>query len=250
MEMEVVTLPVCGDNYSYCVINKNDAVVIDACDVRPILNLLEKRCLSLLFIFTTHHHGDHTAGNSLLKQKTGCGIIGGDSRIVDIDRMVLHHECVEAGPFTVECTATPGHTRGSFIYYFPALAALFTGDTLFYAGCGRLFEGTAGELHNSLQTISTFPPITRIYSGHEYTLDNLKFARSVEPDNPAIVERTTTVGLQLHSTDVYGPAPLSEELATNPFLRTGSPSIRRTLGLPNAGDEMVFEELRRRKDCF
>jgi hydroxyacylglutathione hydrolase len=250
MEMEVVILPVCGDNYSYCVIYNNETVVIDACDARPILHLLEKRCLSLLAIFSTHHHGDHTGGNSLLKHKTGCGVFGGDSRIVDIDRIVQHHERIEAGPFIIECTATPGHTRGSFAYFFPAIASLFTGDTLFYAGCGRLFEGNAGELHNSLRTIGTFPATTRIYGGHEYTLDNLKFARAVEPDNPAIVERATTAGLQLHSTDVYGPALLSEELATNPFLRTGSPTIRRTLGLSNADEAMVFEELRRRKDCF
>ena len=250
MEMEVVTLPVCGDNYSYGVICNKEAVVIDACDARPILHLIEKRHVSLLAIFSTHHHGDHTGGNSLLKQKTGCSIIGGDDRIVDIDRTVLPNECVQAGSFTIECIATPGHTRGSFVYYVPTIAALFTGDTLFYAGCGRLFEGTAGELNTSLQTISDFPPTAKIYSGHEYTLDNLKFARSVEPDNPAIIERATAVGLQLHSTDAYGPAALSEELATNPFLRTDSPTIRKTLGLPNADGAMVFEELRRRKDCF
>ena len=251
MATEVVTLPVCGDNYSYCVINGKDAIVIDACDSRPVINLLEKRHLSLRMILSTHHHGDHTGGNAVLKQKTGCTILGGDPRIADIDRMIRDGDEIRSGPVPLTCIETPGHTRGSFIFALPLQNALFTGDTMFYAGCGRLFEGAAPELYHSLKTIASYPPDTCIYAGHEYTLDNLKFARSVEPDNPRLVERTTTAGLQLHSSDKYGPSSLEEELSTNPFLRTGSPTIRKTLGLlPDADDVMVFEELRKRKDCF
>lgn len=249
MNVDVVTLPA-GDNYIYCVIAGNEAIVIDAGDARPVLRLIEKRKLALLAILSTHHHGDHTGGNSILKEKTRCTVIGGDRRSADIDRIVADGEELTIGPFTVGCIATPGHTRGSFTFHLPQCNGLFTGDTLFYAGCGRLFEGTAGELHTSLTTLCTFPSSTAIYCGHEYTLDNLAFARSVEADNQALLERATAVGLRLHATDVYGPATLAEELATNPFLRTGSATIRKSLGLTDATDATVFEELRRRKDCF
>ena len=250
MPPEVVTLPVCGDNYSYCIIAGSDAIVIDASDARPILRLLEKRNLTLITILSTHHHGDHTGGNGVLKQKTGCTVIGGDRRIADIDRVVEDGERLTMGPFTIDAVTTPGHTRGSFTYHLPDCNGLFTGDTLFYAGCGRLFEGRAGELHASLTRLSAFPATTAVYCGHEYTLDNLPFARSVEADNPALLERATAVGLRLHEADTYGPSTVADEFATNPFLRTGSPTIRRSLGLPAADDVTVFEELRRRKDCF
>lgn len=250
MTLEVITLPVCGDNYSYCLVIENNLIVVDACDARPILHLIEKRQLSLLAIVSTHHHGDHTGGNGILKQKTSCSVIGGDRRIAEIDRIVDNEEQLRIGPFECSCIATPGHTSGSFVYHLPQCDGLFTGDTLFYAGCGRIFEGTAGELHESFLTLRSFPPATNIYGGHEYTLDNLSFARSVEPDNAALIERTTTVGIQLQKSDFYGPSTLAEEYATNPFFRTDSPTIRRNLGMVNAEEVLVFEELRRRKDCF
>jgi len=249
MEPEIVIL-VCGDNYSYCIISGNSVIIIDACDARPVLTLIEKRQLDLLAVLSTHHHGDHTGGNGILKQRNGCAVIGGDRRIADIDRIVRDGEQLLLGPFQISCIATPGHTGGSYSYHLPQCDGVFTGDTLFYAGCGRLFEGTAGELHDSLQRLCSFPTATKLYCGHEYTLDNLAFARSLEPDNPALVERATSVGLRLHENNRYGPASLSEELATNPFLRTGSLTIRKALGMENAPETTVFEELRRRKDCF
>ncbi|MBN1761371.1 MAG: MBL fold metallo-hydrolase, partial [Chitinispirillaceae bacterium] len=177
-------------------------------------------------------------------------VIGGDRRIADIDRIVRDGEQLLLGPFQISCIATPGHTGGSYSYHLPQCDGVFTGDTLFYAGCGRLFEGTAEELHDSLQRLCSFPTATNLYCGHEYTLDNLAFARSLEADNQALLERATVVGLRLHEAEMYGPATLAEELATNPFLRTESATIRRSLGLTDAADMTVFEELRRRKDCF
>ncbi|MBN1575562.1 MAG: hydroxyacylglutathione hydrolase [Chitinispirillaceae bacterium] len=250
MDLDIVTLPVGGDNYTYCCIAGNEAAIVDAAEAQPVVALLEKRRLSLRLILSTHHHGDHTGGNARLKKMTSCNVIGGDRRISGIDRIVNDHERVVDGPFSFECIAVPGHTRGCFVFYFGEQAALFTGDTLFYAGCGRLFEGTAGELHHSLKKISLLPPTMHLYCGHEYTLENLKFARSVEPDNAAIVERAVAAGLQLQKQNFSGPSTLAQELATNPFLRTGETTIRRNLGLPDATDGVVFGELRRRKDHF
>ena len=250
MPLEIVTLPVAADNYTYCCISGNEALVVDATAAQPVISLLEQRGLSLRMILSTHHHGDHTGGNNRLKKMTGCTVLGNDRRVSDIDRIVTDRETVTDGPFSFECIAVPGHTRGCIAWYFIDPGLLFTGDTLFYAGCGRLFEGTAADLSHSLEKICRLPPETTIYCGHEYTLENLKFARSIEPNNPAIVERTVTVGLQLQKYNSYGPSNNALERATNPFLRTDEPAIRRTLGLPDAANEVVFSELRRRKDLF
>ena len=135
-------------------------------------------------------------------------------------------------------------------FYFEELSALFTGDTLFYAGCGRLFEGSASQLYGSLKKISALPPTTKIYCGHEYTLRNLEFAKSIEPDNRAIDERIASVRMLLDNGQPSGPSTLELEHATNPFLRVDQNTVRKTLGLPDAPAEAVFAELRKRKDQF
>jgi hydroxyacylglutathione hydrolase len=249
MGWDIVTLP-SGDNYIFCCIAGNEAAVIDATAAEPVIALLTERKLSLRLILSTHHHGDHTAGNALLRKQTGCIIGGGDRRIGGINRIVSDAERFTDGPFTFECIAVPGHTHGSFAFHAPAEGALFTGDTLFYAGCGRLFEGNAAQLHDSMEKLRQLPDSTAVYCGHEYTLDNLLFARSVEPDNQAIVERAVSVGLQLQKDGYYGPSTIGLEAATNPFLRTASATIRGKLGLTDAADDTVFGELRRRKDLF
>ncbi len=250
MQPEIVAIPVAGDNYAYCLISGNEAAVVDASAADPVIAVLQKRRLSLRMILSTHHHGDHTGGNERLKKMTGCIVVGGDKRISGIDRTVTGRETVVDGPFAFECIAVPGHTRGCIAFHCRETGALFTGDSLFYAGCGRIFEGTAEEMYCSLKTLCSLPPATAIYCGHEYTLDNLKFARSIEPDNDAIVGRAAATGLLLHKNNFSGPSTLEQELATNPFLRVHEATIRRTLGLRDAKDATVFGELRRRKDLF
>jgi hydroxyacylglutathione hydrolase len=248
MGCDVVTLPA-GDNYIYCCISGNEAAVVDAAAAEPVIALLTARRLSLRCILSTHHHGDHTGGNVRLRQLTGCAVIGGDRRIDAISRSIADGERVTDGPFTFDCIAVPGHTRGSFAFHL-AKEALFTGDTLFYGGCGRIFEGSASQLHDSIEKLQRLPEFTPVYCGHEYTLDNLKFARSVEPDNPAIVERAIAAGLYLQKDGCYGPSTIGLERTTNPFMRIASTTIRRKLGLTDAAGDVVFGELRRRKDLY
>jgi hydroxyacylglutathione hydrolase len=249
-DSEVVTLLTPPDNYTYCIISGKSAVVIDASSDRPVLELLEKRGTSLEIIVSTHHHHDHTAGNLSLKSTTGCTIIGGDRRIAGIDRLVADNETIASGPFALKVLATPGHTRGHIALYQESSGSLFTGDTLFYAGCGRLFEGTVEELCHSLMKMASMPPETNIYCGHEYTLDNLAFARFVEPSNTAVVERIASVSRLREKGDFTPPASLEQELETNPFLRLDEKEIRRHTGLVDDPAVRVFEKLRKEKDRF
>jgi hydroxyacylglutathione hydrolase len=250
MPYEIVTLSAGYDNYCYGVISGQDAVIIDATDAEPVTSLLNERRLTLRAVLSTHHHGDHTGGNRELKKNTGCTILGGDRRIAGIDRCTKDGEVVFAGPFSLTCISVPGHTRGCSAWYFEQVRSLFTGDTLFYAGCGRLFEGSAKDMHASLTKVKTMPADTVIYCGHEYTLDNLSFARSVEPGNGAISDRMRSVRMKIDRGEPSGPSTVAEELGTNPFLRTGSAEIRSGLHLTDATDAEVFAELRRRKDRF
>jgi hydroxyacylglutathione hydrolase len=250
MNQSILTIPIPYDNYAYCIVSGADALVVDASDAGPVLDCLGKQRLSLRMALSTHHHADHTGGNIKLKGNTGCTIIGGDRRIAGIDRIVKDQEQVASLPFVFETIAVPGHTKGSVAFYFKELSALFTGDTLFYAGCGRLFEGNAAQLYDSLVKICALPLDTKIYCGHEYTLENLQFAKSIEPDNAAIDERIAAVHKLLDRNLPSLPSTLELELATNPFLRTDEKTIRKTVSLPDAPSEIVFAELRKRKDKF
>lgn len=250
MPVEVVTLPAGFDNYMYAVISVNGTVVIDATDPEPVFALLDSRRLSLHTILSTHHHGDHTGGNRELKKRTGCTILGGDRRIPGIDRCVKDGETVSTGPLSFRALLVPGHTSGCTAWYSEQTQSLFTGDTLFYAGCGRLFEGTPEQMYASLVKISRMSPDTVLYCGHEYTLDNLSFARSVEPENSAITGRMRAVRMKIDKGEPSGPSTLAEETRTNPFLRTGSAEIRSSLHMADAPGSSVFAELRGRKDRF
>jgi hydroxyacylglutathione hydrolase len=146
--------------------------------------------------------------------------------------------------------AVPGHTRSHVAYYCESLKAVFTGDTLFACGCGRLFEGSAADLHGSLQKLSRLPANTLVYSGHDYTLDNIHFALTIDPDNKDLQKRLLDTESLVKSGKPTTPSLMSLELETNPFLRTGSPSIRKNLGLEDATDIEVFAEIRKRKDNF
>ena len=250
MPFEVVTVPVGYDNYAYIVINGTDAIIIDAVSYKPLSSLLKERGLTLRLILSTHHHGDHTGGNLSLKKETSCLILGGDQRIPGIDRIVHDSEIITEGPFSFTSLSVPGHTRGCTSWYFHDNGILFTGDTLFYSGCGRLFEGTAREMHQSLTRIASLPKETQIYCGHEYTFDNLKFARSVDPDNRSINEKISSIIRKRDKRYPSDPSTIDEECAINPFLRTAERAIRSAVNLPDAADDTVFAALRKRKDSF
>jgi hydroxyacylglutathione hydrolase len=226
---------------------------VDAPDAAAVMAELQSRGWQLTHILTTHHHGDHVEGNLALKQRFGCSIIGPAAEaalIPGIDRQVTGGEHFTWADREVRVLDCPGHTKGHVAYHMPSEAAVFAGDTLFSLGCGRVFEGTLDEMYGSTRQFRTLPPDTRLYCGHEYTQSNARFALSVEAGNAALQARAAEVDHLRAANRLTCPSTIGAELATNPFLRTDSPEIRKTLGLERASDAEVFAELRRRKDSF
>ena len=239
------------DNYIYIIKQDPDIAVIDPSSERPVLQYLTDNNLNLSTILLTHHHFDHTGGTAKLKQETGCKIIGpADARLHDVDIRVHEGDSKNILSLAVKVISTPGHTKTHVTYYIPDLKALFTGDTLFISGCGRLFEGSAREMWNSLQKLISLGDDTQVYCGHEYTEYNLRFATTVDPENKSIKEKLTSVRIALATGGYSVPSTIAEEKKYNAFLRAGEPSIKKHLHMESASDVAVFAELRRRKDYF
>lgn len=242
------------DNYIYLLASDDrQCAVIDPGTAGPVLATLEKQNLKLTHILLTHHHADHTGGVESLKTRTHCRVIGPDSqRIAGLDEAAQDNQILAVCGFSIRVLATPGHTRTGVCYVLESTAdrpaAVFTGDTLFIGGCGRLFEGSAPQMYQSLQKLAALPDDTAVYPGHDYTLDNYRFAMTVEPDN-VIVQKCLSELEEKGALSAI-PSTIGLEKQTNPFLRTQSRSIRNTLEMPDAPDWEVFAELRKRKDFF
>ncbi|GMB83386.1 hydroxyacylglutathione hydrolase [Shinella zoogloeoides] len=224
---------------------------IDAPEEKPILEALERRGWRLSHIFTTHHHGDHVEANLALKDRFGATIIGpARETIPGIDRKVDGGDSFDFAGRRVEVIATPGHTLGHICFHLPEEKLLFAADTLFALGCGRLFEGTPAQMWDSLSKLAALPEETTVYFGHEYTLSNARFAKTVDPENVALAHRVEEIEA-LRAADAFtAPTTIGLEKATNPFLRAADPAIRRHLGMEGASDVEVFAEIRGRKDRF
>ncbi len=239
------------DNYIYVIRQDSDITVIDPSSDQPVLQYLNDNNLNLSTILLTHHHFDHTGGVAKLKQKRGCTVIGpDDTRLHDVDIRVHEGDVKDVSSLKVKVIYTPGHTKTHVAYHLPELKALFTGDTLFVSGCGRLFEGNAREMWNSLRKLVALGDDTRVYCGHEYTEYNLRFAATVDPDNIAVTEKLVSVRRTLAGGGYSVPSTIAEEKKYNPFLRANDPSIRKHLQMESASDVDVFAELRRRKDEY
>lgn len=226
---------------------------IDAPDAVEIERQLAAREWRLTHILTTHHHGDHVEGNLALQQRHGCSITGPrdeTSKIPGIDREVSGGDRFTWEGREVQVLACPGHTLGHIAYYMPGEQAVFAGDTLFSLGCGRLFEGTMDQMHRSVSQFGALPPATRLYCGHEYTQSNARFALAMEPGNAVLQQRAADVDRLRAAGEMTCPSTIGAELAANPFLRTASAGIRKTLGMENASDAEVFAALRERKNSF
>lgn len=251
--LEIFQFPCLTDNYGVLIHDDATGVTasIDAPEASAVTNALKEKGWSLTHILTTHHHGDHTGGNQALKQATGCTIVGPRaeaSRIPGIDVQVGEGDEVAVGNFKAKVLETPGHTAGEISYWFADPGVAFVGDTLFALGCGRLFEGSAETMWNSLSKLMALPPETFVYCGHEYTLSNANFALTIEPGNTALLERAEEVRTLTDEGRPTLPTTIGLELETNPFLRPASPEIQERLGMQ--GEELwrIFGEIRQRKD--
>lgn len=215
--MRVLSVPCLTDNYAYLVINGTYAAIVDPSGHSPVLEAATGEGISLGAIWLTHHHFDHVGGvEKLLEHYPGIPVVAHASdraRLPYATHLVEDGATVELGPLRAKILHNPGHTLGAVSYWIED--AVFTGDTLFGAGCGRVFEGTPEMMHASLHKLAALPPETRVYFGHEYTAANLKFAAHVEPNNRAIAARAAAV------TTPSTPSTIGLELATNPFLLAG-----------------------------
>lgn len=213
-------VPMLQDNYGYLIVAEEVVLAVDPGEAEPLLEVLSERGERLGYILVTHHHWDHIGGVERVKRETGCLVIGPeDDRLPGLDRVVRGGETIQLGSLTIEVIATPGHTKSHICYYLPKEGILFSGDTLFSGGCGRVFEGTMEEMWQSLQRLIELPGETRLYCGHEYTLANLQFALTVESANQALVERFEWVRQMRAQGHPTLPSTLELERQTNPFLR-------------------------------
>jgi hydroxyacylglutathione hydrolase len=255
MPLDLVTIPCLKDNYAFLIHDpaSKSTAVIDVPDAAPILAELKSRNWTLTDIFITHHHDDHIAGVQSLRDATGARVWGAQAdahRLPALDHAVTEGDHVTVGQETGHVLDVSGHTLGHIAYHFPASGLVFTADSLMAAGCGRLFEGSPEIMWSSLSKLAALPPDTLVCSGHEYTASNIRFALTLEPRNPALISRSRQVNVAREEDRPTVPSTLSEELATNPFLRAALPQMKTALGMAQATDAQAFAEIRRRKDKF
>lgn len=251
--LEIHQFPCLSDNYGVLIHDPENNVTasIDAPEAAAVRKALAEKGWTLTHILTTHYHADHTDGNLPLKEETGCTIVGPKNeadRVPGIDVQVGEGDTYEFGAFTAKVFDTPGHTAGHITYWFPGAKVAFAGDTMFALGCGRLFEGDAKTMWDSLSKLKALPPETTVYCGHEYTQSNAEFALTIEPGNPQLVDRAEEIAALRAKGEPTLPTTIARELETNPFLRVDSAEIRSNLGMENAEDWEVFGEVRKRKD--
>lgn len=257
--MNIYRLPVRSDNYIFILHNPadNTAAVVDPADAPPVLEKLDELGATLVAIFNTHHHGDHVGGNrQVLNRFPSAQVYGGaedKGRIPGQQHYLTEGDRVTFANRIGQVFFVPGHTRGHIAYYFAPVTPdqsgeLFCGDTLFAGGCGRLFEGTPAQMHLSLAKLRALPDNTRIWCAHEYTLSNLKFALTVDPDNQKLRSRFTQVTAARQQNQPTIPTDLAIERATNPFLRWDTPALQSTA---NSQEPIaVFAHIRKLKDSF
>lgn len=244
------------DNYGYLVhdVETRKTAAIDAPDAGAIKSALNNRGWTLTDVLITHHHRDHVEGLPVLKSDFDITVTGPRleaEKILGLDHMVAPGDVVSVGATTFFVMATPGHTSGHISYHNAVDRHVFTGDALFSMGCGRMFEGKPGPMWEGLKLLRSLPDDTLMYCGHEYTLDNARFAQSVDPRNAALNIRAAEVKRMREAGRFTIPVSMGMEKATNPFLRADQPVLAAAMGLDRDIDpSAVFAALRSRKDSF
>ena len=255
MAAQTYLFPCLKDNFGVLLHDPESGATaaIDAPEAEPVEAALKKTGWRLTDILVTHHHADHTAGIGPLKAHHKCRIVAPKNeaqRISPVDEKVGEGDIVRVGSLEGRVIETPGHTAGHVSYSFPADKLAFVGDTLFSIGCGRVIEGTPEMMWQSLLKLRSLPDDTRFYCGHEYTDANIRFAKTIEPNNKALAARAAEVAEQLAAGKPTVPTTIGAEKAENPFLRADVPEVAKAVGLAESPPWKVFAEIRERKNRF
>ena len=253
--MKLDIIPCLNDNYSYLIQDKNTGIVaiIDPSEFSSCDNIISKKYKKLDFILNTHHHLDHVGGNKELKKKYNSKILGfgkDKKRIPEIDILLEENQEFNVGNLIFKTMFIPGHTSGHIAFYFEKEKVVFTGDSLFSLGCGRIFEGSYRQMFDSLNKIKSLPGDTKIYCGHEYTKNNLSFCLKLNPNNTYLKDREKVIEEKLKDKKPTIPSTIEDEIQTNIFLRCDDLDIKDALNLKNASDLEIFTKLRDLKDNF
>jgi hydroxyacylglutathione hydrolase len=255
MAVETYLFPCLKDNFGVLIHDPESGATasIDAPEAAPVETALKKTGWRLSDILVTHHHADHTAGIGELKARHRCRVVAPRAeadRIAHVDETVGEGDKVRVGALEARVIETPGHTSGHISYFFPADKLAFVGDTLFSIGCGRVIEGNPEMMWHSLLKLRALPDDTRFYCGHEYTQANIRFAKTIEPNNKVLAARADEVTKLLAAGMPTIPATIGAEKADNPFLRADVPEVAQSVGLAGSPAWKVFAEIRERKNRF
>ena len=253
--MEIEIIPCLNDNYSYLIKDNqtNTVAIIDPSEFGPCDEKINQKYKKLDFILNTHHHFDHVGGNSELKKKYSSRILGFEKdkkRIPAIDVLLKEGQEFRIGSLNFKTIFIPGHTLGHIAFYLEKEKIVFTGDTLFSLGCGRIFEGTYQQMFDSLNKIKRLPGDTKIYCGHEYTNSNLEFCLKFNPNNNYLKENEKIIKAKIKDKKPTIPTTIKDEIQMNIFLRYDDLDVKSTLNLKNAPDLEIFKKLRDLKDNF
>ena len=253
MDIEIISC--LNDNYSYLIKdNHTDTVaIIDPSEFSPCDEKINQKYKKLDFILNTHHHFDHVGGNVELKKKYGSKILGFEKdkkRIPGVDILLKDNQDFKIGNLNFKTLFIPGHTSGHIAFYFEKEKVVFTGDTLFSLGCGRVFEGTHVEMFESLNKLKILPKETKVYCGHEYTKKNLEFCNKYDKSNSFLEKKAKMIYSNINNNLPTIPTTIGEELNTNIFLRCDETDIKKALNLQKSSDQEIFTKLRNLKDTF
>ncbi len=253
--MEIKIIQCLNDNYSYLLHDKSSETVaiIDPSEFLVCDEIIDKNFKKLDFILNTHHHHDHVGGNKELKKKYNSTVLGFEKdkdRIPGIDRVLKDDQEFEIGNLKFTTIFIPGHTKGHIAFYFKREKVIFTGDTLFSLGCGRVFEGTLNQMFQSLKRLKNLPIDTKVYCGHEYTNKNLEFCLKFNPNNIFLKKKKDAIELRIKNKRPTIPSTIGDEIEANIFFRLNDPDVKKAVNLENSSDIEIFTKLRDLKDNF